>query len=84
MENVYNNEMTIKDWVITNVLIMIPLVGQILLFVWAFGNKDKVNPNKANFAKAMLVMMLIAFAVSLLFSAIIGSLFVSLISSFAG
>lgn len=42
-----------KDWVITLLISYIPLVGLIMLFVWAFGSSE--NPNKANWAKATLI-----------------------------
>ena len=47
-----------KDWVITLLISFIPLVGFIMLFVWAFGSNE--NPNKANWAKATLIWMAIA------------------------
>jgi len=42
-----------KDWMITLLIVSIPLVGFIMLFVWAFGSGE--NPNKANFSKAALI-----------------------------
>ena len=42
-----------KDWVITLLISFIPVVGFVMLFVWAFGANE--NPNKANWAKAMLI-----------------------------
>ena len=42
-----------KDWVITLLISFIPIVGFIMLFVWAFGSNE--NPNKSNWAKAMLI-----------------------------
>lgn len=55
----YNYEvMSIKDWLITLFITAIPIVGFIMLFVWAFGNGT--NQNKANFAKAGLILMAIA------------------------
>lgn len=46
--------MDVKDWVITIFLTAIPLVGLILLFVWAFGNDG--NQTRANWAKANLIV----------------------------
>jgi ATP-dependent Zn protease len=37
---------TISDWFLTLFLTAIPLVGLIMLFVWAFGSNT--NPSKAN------------------------------------
>lgn len=54
-----NNEvMSVKDWLITIFITAIPLVGFIMLFVWAFGNGT--NQNKANYAKAGLIFAAIA------------------------
>lgn len=46
-----------SDWVITILITSIPLVGLIMLFVWAFGSGT--NPNKANWAKAALIWIAI-------------------------
>jgi hypothetical protein len=45
--------MSTKDWMITMLIMSIPLVGFIMLFVWAFGSSE--NPNKSNFSKAALI-----------------------------
>jgi len=45
--------MSVKDWIITILITAIPLVGFIMLFVWAFGSNE--NPNKTNWAKATLI-----------------------------
>ncbi|MEP1150673.1 MAG: hypothetical protein JXR20_08905 [Balneola sp.] len=47
--------MTVKDWVITLLISVIPLVGFIMLFVWGFS--DSANPNKKNWARAALIML---------------------------
>lgn len=49
-------------------LMLIPLVNLLLLLVWAFGGCRKVN--KQNFAKAMLVWMLIGIGLSIVFGLI--------------
>ena len=41
------------DWFITILIASIPLVGFIMLFVWAFGNN--AHPSKSNWAKATLL-----------------------------
>lgn len=57
--------MTMTDWLITMLIMIIPVVNLIMLFVWAFGGG--VNPNKANYAKAALLWMVIGFVLSLVF-----------------
>ena len=54
-----------KDWVITLLISFIPLVGFIMLFVWAFGSSE--NPNKANWAKATLIWYAVGLALLALF-----------------
>ena len=49
---------SIGDWIITHILMMIPVVGFIMLFVWAFGGGTPES--KANWAKAVLIVQLIA------------------------
>lgn len=57
--------MSTKDWVITLLISYIPIVGFIMLFVWAFGSNE--NPNKANWAKATLIWFAIAMVFVFLF-----------------
>lgn len=35
--------MSVKDWLITLLLMAIPVVGIVLLFVYPFGNNENVN-----------------------------------------
>lgn len=56
------------DWFITIAITAIPLVGFIMLLVWAFGSDSK--PSKASWAKATLLwyvlgVVLVSFALSL-------------------
>lgn len=46
--------MSVKDWIITMVIMMIPLVNIVMLFVWGFSDSD--NRNRSNWAKAQLLM----------------------------
>lgn len=47
----------VGNWMVTYLLMCIPLVNLILLLVWAFGSNTPVS--KANWAKATLLWMLI-------------------------
>lgn len=60
---------TLGDWIITFIIMAIPIVNIIMLFVWGFGN---TNPSKANWAKASLIFMLIAFVIYFIIAVIIG------------
>lgn len=57
--NEVNNEqiVTVGEWIITYLISAIPLVGFIMLFIWAFSNNEK--PSKENWAKATLIWIAI-------------------------
>lgn len=57
--------MSLGDWIITMIVLSIPIVGFIMLFVWGFSSST--NPNKANFCKAALIFYLIAIVLFFLF-----------------
>lgn len=61
---------SLGEWVIAVLVRRIPLIGLILLIVWA--TDKNTDPNKANWAKAELIVKAIIFAVVLIFVAIIG------------
>jgi hypothetical protein len=63
--------MSVKDWLITSLIMIIPLVNIVMLFVWAFG--EGANPNKANWAKAALLMSVIAVVFYILIFAVVGA-----------
>ena len=48
---------SVGDWIITFIIMMIPFVNIIMLFVWAFGSNT--SESKANWAKAGLLFYLI-------------------------
>ena len=78
MENQNNQAVKVGDWVITLLITAIPLIGFVMLFVWAFGSNT--NPSKANWAKAAIIMYAIVIALYILFSVLFGAAF--LINSF--
>jgi hypothetical protein len=69
----------VGDWFVTILITAIPLVGLIMLFVWAFGSGT--NPNKANWAKASLIWCLVGIVLGILFIVIFGALIFSGLSS---
>jgi uncharacterized integral membrane protein len=71
--------MSTKDWMITLLISSIPLVGFVMLFVWAFGSNE--NPNRANWAKAALIWMVIIFGLLFLVWGSLIALFVGAASS---
>ena len=70
--------MSIGDWIVTFIVTAIPLVGFIMLFVWAFG--DGTHPSKKTWAQAYLIMMVIAIILLIIFF----SVFASILGSFVG
>ncbi len=66
---------TIGDWIITFILMAIPLVNIIMLCVWAFGSNTSVS--KANWAKASLIFMVIGFIFMILMWGSIAAVFLS-------
>ena len=65
--------LTVKDWIITILITAIPLVGFIMLFVWAFGSNE--NPNKSNWAKASLIWLAVVMVLSFFLWGTIAALF---------
>lgn len=57
--------LSVKDWMVTILLLAIPLVNIVMLFVWAFSKGE--NPSKANYAKASLIWALIGIGLYFIF-----------------
>ena len=62
--------LSLGDWIITLIVLAIPLVNLVMLFVWGFGSKT--NPNKANFCKAYLVIMAVFLVLYILLAVMLG------------
>ena len=70
--------MSIGDWIITSLILAIPIVGFVMLFVWGFGSNT--HPSKANWAKASLIVMGIGFVIIVVFFGSIFGVFINLLS----
>lgn len=57
---------SIGDWVLTLFIVSIPLVGFVMLFIWAFASEN-ISQSKANWAKATLIWM----AIGIIFSSLV-------------
>lgn len=57
--------MSLGDWLITLIVLAIPLVGLVMLFVWGFSSST--NPTKQNYCRAVLIFALIGIVCFLLF-----------------
>lgn len=71
-----NGVVKVGDWMIATLIVGIPLVGLIMLFVWAFG-KD-VNENKKNWAKANLIWFAIMAVIMIIIFGTMMSFFTSM------
>ena len=68
-----NQPMSVGDWFITILITAIPLVGIIMLFIWAFSTDTNIN--KANWAKATLIWYAIGIVMAVLILASVGFAF---------
>ncbi|MDO4540178.1 MAG: zinc ribbon domain-containing protein [Syntrophomonadaceae bacterium] len=64
--------MSVGQFMITFLLLCIPILNLVLMFMWAFGSKPDLNPNKKNMARAMLLWFAIWIALSVLFTILFG------------
>ena len=59
---------SVKEWLITNLIMMIPLVNIVMMLVWAFSSNT--NPNKANYFKAALILFAIVMVIYLVLAVV--------------
>lgn len=64
-----NEVVSVGEWLMTSLIMAIPIVNIVMVFVWAFGGGAKKS--KANFFKAAIIMMIISIVLAFFF---IGSL----------
>jgi ABC-type Fe3+ transport system permease subunit len=70
--------MSLKDWIITLLLSAIPCVNIILLIVWAVSATG--NENRRNYARASLILAIIAGVLSFALSLLMGEVLVDLMN----
>ncbi|MGH8235037.1 MAG: hypothetical protein ACREPU_12725 [Rhodanobacteraceae bacterium] len=56
---------SLGDWILTLIVLAIPIVGLVMLFVWGFGSGT--HPSKQNFCRASLILYLIGIVIFVLF-----------------
>ena len=59
---------SVKEWLLTNLILMIPLVNVVMMLVWAFSSNT--NPNKANYFKATLILFAIVMVIYLVLAVV--------------
>jgi len=65
------------DWFWTLLIMCIPIVGTIMVFVWAFGSG---SDSRKNFARAILLWYVVAIAIGIIFGIITAALTCSALS----
>ena len=78
-QNTNQKPMSVKDWLITLLIMGIPLVGFIMLFVYAFGSNENIN--KQNWAKAQLIFIAIIIGLIVVFASVLGALFATVMAN---
>lgn len=73
--------MSIGQWILTLLVLMIPCVNLIMLFVWGFGG-DPQRKSRANYCKAQLILIAASIVLSFILVIICGSLITALINTF--
>lgn len=64
--------MTMGNWIITMLIMCIPIVNLVMLIVWAASSTE--NPNRSNWAKAQLIFMVVGIVLYIILAgAIIGA-----------
>ncbi|MBQ7265924.1 MAG: hypothetical protein IJS61_07470 [Firmicutes bacterium] len=53
--------MTVKDWMLCYLILLIPCVNIVMIFVWAFS--DNENPSKRSYFQASLIWALIVIVI---------------------
>lgn len=82
MENHNYQPSTLVDWIITILIKNLPLIGLIMLFVWAFG--DGTEPSKKNWAKATLIWYAIGFVLFIVFLIMFWAFISAMLSGMGG
>ncbi|MBP6116263.1 MAG: hypothetical protein KBC57_12375 [Neisseriaceae bacterium] len=65
---------SVKEWVLTLIILMIPLVNLVMMFVWGFGSGPKW---RANFCKANLLIMAVCLILYLAFIVVFGGMMIA-------
>ncbi|HJP98224.1 MAG TPA: hypothetical protein VJ862_06630 [Rhodanobacteraceae bacterium] len=62
---------SVGDWILTLIVLAIPLVGIVMLFVWGFSSGT--NPSKQNYCRAALILAAILLVLWVLFVVTFGA-----------
>ena len=76
---VEENQKSVLAWIGIYIVSAIPIIGFILLFIWAFGNETKNNLTFRNWAKAQIIIYIVTFVLILL---LYGSLILKILNDY--
>ena len=76
------NEVSVGEWVITLLIASLPIIGLIMLFVWAFG--DGSNLSKKNWAIATLIWFAIGIVLFIILMVMFWAFFAAMFSGMGG
>jgi len=68
--------MTLGNWVVTMLLLLIPIANIVLMFIWAFGSNT--NPSKKTYFQATLIFAAIGLVLTILSWGALLAMFASL------
>ena len=74
--SVSSETVSMGDWIVTMILSSIPIVGIIMILVWAFGGGAK--PSKKNYARAMIIMAIIGIVLGIISSILFAGIFAAI------
>jgi len=66
--------MRLGEWIITMLLMAIPVVNIVLMFMWAFGSN--VNPSKKTYFQAMLIWIAVGVVIGIVIGGFVYSMFI--------
>lgn len=64
-----NKALSVGDWIITFIILAIPIVNIIAVFVWALSSATQ--PSKKSYAQALIVVAIFCIALSIIFALLI-------------
>lgn len=67
------SEISVGEWLISMLIMIIPIVNIVMLFIWGFGSPDP----RRNYARASLIWMAICIGLAVLFYGVMIALFFS-------
>lgn len=74
--------MSMGEWMVTLLIMMIPCANIVMMFVWAFSSKEKKS--KSNYFKASLIFTAIQFVLIIILMIAYGAFLASVMSSTGG